>query len=254
MTKYIVTSALILISSVMSSKVKASNDLIQVSQNFLYALQNGEPTEDCKKDLAAVDFSKLVTKINTDDKRKAFWINIYNAFIMDLLKENPELYLDRGAFFKAKQINIAGRMISFDDIEHGIIRRSVNKYSFGFIPNIFISKFERKLRTDKRDGRVHFALNCGAKSCPKVAIYESAKINSQLDAIAKQFLTNTTNYNKAEKTAFVTALISWFRGDFGGIEGAKKMMVEYGVIESTEVKLEFDDYDWTLLLFNFTEI
>ena len=254
MTKYILTSAIILLTLMMSPKVKASNDLIQLSQNFLYALQNGESTEDCKNELAAVDFSELVTQINTDDKRKAFWINIYNAFIMDILKTNPELYEDRGAFFKTKQINLSGKMISFDDIEHGIIRRSVNKYSLGFIPKLFISKFERKLRTDARDGCVHFALNCGAKSCPKVAIYDAEIINSQLDAIARQFLTNTTKYNRTENTAVVTALISWFRGDFGGLDGAKQLMVKYGVIESTEVNLEFDDYDWTLLLFNFTKI
>lgn len=254
MVKYLVTAVLFFITSTDMNKINAQTDLIQVSQDFLQALKDKEPTETCKRILREVSLKELAEQINTDEKRKAFWINVYNAFIMDLLKDNPELYEDRGAFFKAEQINIAGTMTSFDIIEHGIIRRSANKLSLGFLPKFFISKFERKLRTDERDGRVHFALNCGAMSCPKVAIYDDEKIDEQLDAIAKQFLKKTTTYNKVENRALVTALISWFRGDFGGLDGAKEMLVKYDVVDNKDVKFDFDDYDWTVYLFNFTEI
>lgn len=254
MVKYLITSIIFLISTSIPMEVKAQDNMLQLSKEFLYALQNGESTDDCKKALKEISLDDLAAQIDTDQKRKAFWINIYNAFIMDLLKDNPQRYEDRGAFFKAEQINIAGKMVSFDIIEHGIIRRSVNKLSLGFLPKFNVSKFEKKLRSSKRDGRVHFALNCGAKSCPKVAIYDGERIEEQLDAISKQFLTNTTTYDKENNKALVTTLISWFRGDFGGIKGAKKLLVRYGIVDNTKVSLEFDDYDWTLFLFNFTEI
>ena len=254
MLKYLFSSIILIFSSIMSTKVHTQDNLIQVSQDFLKALKNQDSTEDCKKILKEVSLDELASQINTDEKRKAFWINIYNAFIMDILKDKPELYEDRGAFFKAEQINIAGHITSFDIIEHGIIRRSVNKLSLGFLPKFKVSTFEKKLRSSSRDGRVHFALNCGAKSCPKVAIYSDDKIEEQLDAISKQFLSNTTTYDQENNKALVTTLISWFRGDFGGIKGAKKLLVKYGIVDNKKVNLEFDSYDWTLFLFNFTEI
>ncbi len=254
MAKYSFTPIIILLSLFMAYKVQAQDNLMETSQKFLQALKNDESTEDCKSILKNISLEDLADQINTDEKKKAFWINVYNAFIMDILKDSPEKYEDRGAFFKAEQINIAGHLVSFDIIEHGIIRRSVNKLSLGFLPKFNVSKFEKKLRSNSRDGRVHFALNCGAKSCPKVAIYDDEKIDEQLDAISKQFLSNTTEYDRANNKAKVTTLISWFRGDFGGIKGAKKLLMKYGIIDSKKVKLEFDDYDWTLFLFNFTEI
>lgn len=254
MYKYIIP--LLLASFVMTNSVKSQSqdNLLQLSVDFLNALKTNSSTEDCKNILANISLDELSSQINSDEKRLAFWINIYNAFIIDILNGNPDLYQDRGAFFKAKQMIIAGREVSFDDLEHGIIRRSVSKYSLGYIGKIFVPKFERKLRMEKRDPRVHFALNCGAKSCPQVAIYNDEQIYEQLDIISSQFLNNTSTYIKEESLVKVTPLISWFRADFGGIDGAKKYLKKYGIIDTEDVKLEFTDYDWTILLFNFTDL
>lgn len=233
---------------------QSKDNLMDLSKQFLSALQNGESTEDCKRILSTISLKELADQINNDDIRKAFWINIYNAYIQDILQSNPELYEDRGSFFKAKQMNIAGRDVSFDDIEHGIIRRSVSKLSLGYLSKIFVSKFERKLRTDKRDPRIHFALNCGAKSCPPVAIFDAERIDEQLDAISKQYLANNSTYDLDKKTAYVPALMSWFRGDFGGLDGAKDMLRKYNIVNAENFSLEFNEYDWTLDLGNYTTI
>ena len=37
------------------------------------------------------------------------------------------------------------------------------------------------MAVDVIDFRIHFALNCGAKSCPPIAFYSYDKINDQLD-------------------------------------------------------------------------
>jgi hypothetical protein len=97
-------------------------------------------------------------------------------------------------------------------------------------------------------------LNCGAKSCPPVAFYRDDIIDEQLDIISAQFLTNTSTFKKEEATVLVTPLISWFMADFDGLSGAKKLLVKYGITDTEEVSLVFDDYDWTLKLFNFTSI
>jgi len=230
------------------------DNMIKLSQDFLKALQDKKPTDEYKKVLAEISIDDLAQQINTDDKRLAFWINIYNAFIMDVLKDAPEKYDDRGGFFKAEQMTIAGEQVSFDDIEHGVIRSSVIKLSLGYLSKWFVSNWERKLRTGKRNYRVHFALNCGAKSCPPVAIYNEENINEDLEEISKQYLTRISKFDEGQNKVTTTPLMSWFRGDFGGKKGVKKILKGFDLIPSTNVDLEFDGYDWTLFLFNFTTI
>ena len=75
--------------------------------------------------------------LTNDQAKKAFWINIYNGYIIAILKKDKSLFDDRGAFFKKKQINIAGNILSFDDIENGMIRKSQFKYGLGYVGKIF---------------------------------------------------------------------------------------------------------------------
>ncbi|WP_235297550.1 DUF547 domain-containing protein [Portibacter marinus] len=254
MRKYICTAILTVFVSFTSLTAQYEDNMIKLSQDFLKALQDKKPTEEYKKVLADIDLDKLASQIDTDRKRLAFWINIYNAYIMDILKDAPGKYDDRGEFFKADQIKIAGKNVSFDDIEHGVIRSSVLKLSWGYFSKWFVSEWERKLRTDHRDYRIHFALNCGAKSCPPVAIYDDQTINEDLEEITEQYLTRVSEYKEEEDKVITTPLMSWFRGDFGGKSGSKEILEKFDIIPNTDVELEFGDYDWTLDLFNFTTI
>jgi hypothetical protein len=204
--------------------------------------------------LSKSSLNDLVLQLNTDTQKKAFWINIYNAFIQISLSENPNLYEDKGTFFSEDRIKIAGEFLSFDDIEHGIIRKSRMKISLGYLRKWFRPKWERKLRVEQIDWRIHFALNCGAKSCPPVAIYSTEKLDKELDFMAEEYLKEQTTYNTATKTASSVALMSWFRADFGGKCGAKKIIFDYGVTSEKPKKLDFKTYDWTLLLGNYRTI
>ena len=67
---------------------------------------------------------------------------------------------------------------SFDNIEHDIIRGSRIKWSLGYLKKWFVSKEIKALQLDKREARIHFTLNCGAKSCPPVDIYEAKKLEA----------------------------------------------------------------------------
>lgn len=230
-------------------------DPLRLAEDLLKAARYDSSADEIKADLANLNFNYLHTTLNTDEKKLAFWINVYNAHVQLFLKEKPELFEDRGNFFSSPKIPIAGKILSFDDIEHGIIRRSQSKLTLGFIPKLFVNKYERKMRTNERDGRIHFALNCGAKSCPPVAIYEADRINEQLDKSSKRFLKGSTTYEVEEEKAYVTALFSWFRGDFGGLDGVKDYLRRYEIIEEdANPSLSFKDYDWTLSLGNYIDL
>ncbi len=204
--------------------------------------------------LKRINSDSLAKGLNSDDQKKAFWINIYNAHIQLFLSKNPQQFENRNAFFTKKNIHVSEHSLSFDDIEHGIIRSSRFKLALGLVKNPFASEEEKKFRTKETDGRIHFALNCGAKSCPKIAIYDAEHFNDKIDDVSRSFLKEVCHYDSTEHLTTVTPLFSWFRGDFGGKEGIYKYLYTYGVIpENRRPEIAYSDYDWTLLLGNYYE-
>ncbi len=204
-----------------------------------------------KNTLATADENQLALQLSNDSQKNAFWINVYNAYIQDILRANPEKYDDRRKFFNDKQILIAKKSLSFADIEHGILRRSKNQYSLGYLRKWFVNGFEKKMRVDKVDYRIHFALNCGAKSCPPVDIYRWNTVEEQLERSTASYLKNNSTFDKEKQTAYVTALFSWFRKDFGDLKGIKQILLKHNIIPHTDVKIVHNEYDWTLDLGNF---
>ena len=228
----------------------------KLAQDLLMALKNSESTKLIEEKLAKADVDELVKELDTDAKRMAFWVNIYNGFIQVVLKDNPKLYEDRGSFFKKDQVKIAGSEVSFDKIEHGVIRSSTSKLSKGYIPKIFAGKFEKTFRLSNRDGRIHFVLNCGAKDCPPVYIFDAATLNEDFDKVASEYLKRITEVDTAKKEIKTTPLFQWFTGDFGiGKKGVKNLLAKYKIITEKEKDfgVEYKSYDWTLDLGNFGE-
>ena len=232
----------------------SSVDYNELSEKFLAKALKGKDTKEIRDIFANATLKDLELALNNDQKKLAFWVNVYNAYILEILKNKPELYDNRGSFFKNEQIPIAGEMISFAKIEHGIIRKSQWEYGLGRIRKWFPNKLERKLRVDKRDYRIHFALNCGAKDCPPVAIYEWERLDEQFNKGTKKYLSESTVYDASKKEVAVTSLFSWFRGDFGGKSGTKKILHKLKLIPTKDVDITFKNYDWTLDLDNFIEL
>lgn len=228
-------------------------DYQTVAKELLVALKNGAPTEAYVAVLEKSTQAELQSQLTNDAQKLAFWVNVYNAYIQVILKEDPSAYEDRRSFFKKPQIKIAGELMCFADIEHGIIRRSQFEYFLGYVRNPFVARYKKRLRPKKEDFRVHFALNCGAKSCPPVAIYTPENLDEAFDKSARKFLHDFSEYDKMNNNVLTTPLFSWFRGDFGGKKGTKRILERYGVVPSADVGLSFNSYDWTLDLDNYIE-
>tara|TARA_B110000046_G_scaffold28052_1_gene28827 strand:- start:137480 stop:138295 length:816 start_codon:yes stop_codon:yes gene_type:complete len=235
-----------------NTELLANNKFVMLSIEMIDAVKNKKNTDRLKARYEKLNADTLAKYLKTESQKKAFWINTYNAYIQILLTENSELFEDRGNFFGKPRIIIAHRKLSFDDIEHGIIRGSKMKLSLGLLRNPFTGDFEKKLRTKNEDGRIHFVLNCGAKSCPLISTYDAKTFESKLDKVAKCFLHQVSTYDKANNSVLTTPLFSWFRGDFEGKNGMLKLLKQYEVIpEESKPKITYDTYDWTLNLGNF---
>jgi hypothetical protein len=227
-----------------------TNEYVRLSADLLEATRAGTDTKALQAQLSDLSIDQLQAELDTDAKKFAFWVNIYNAYIQIILSEKPELYEDRRTFFKEPYIDMAGRTMAFADIEHGIIRRSALELFLGYLTNPFAPSWQKDLRVKERDYRIHFALNCGAKSCPPVTVYLDDKLDEQFDYMTKTYLAETTEYIADQDLAKVVSLFSWFRGDFGGGDGIRDILVQYEATPQRPSKVETTAYDWTLDLDN----
>ncbi|HEX8459996.1 MAG TPA: DUF547 domain-containing protein [Segetibacter sp.] len=242
---------LLSVTSLAYAQTKITN-YINLSQNFLYAAKTGDSTSAYLDTLQNADEDNLAGQLNSDHKKLAFWLNLYNAYTQVILKKDPDQYKTRSSFFSSKQINIAGQKLSLDLIEHGILRRSKIKWSEGYLNKLFPSAFEKKFRVSKLDYRIHFALNCGAKSCPPIAFYEPQQIDKQLAIAVKIYLKGESEYNKLKNEVAIPALMGWFRHDFGGKKGIREILIYNKIIpEGSKPTIKFKKYDWSLYLDNY---
>ncbi len=223
---------------------------IIISQQLLYAVRTKDSSDAFIRVLESANKKNLEQQLQSDADKKAFWLNIYNAFVQKLLTENPGKYKKRNEFFSDKQIGIAHHKLSLDDIEHGLLRRSKIKWSLGYLNKPIVGKFEKSFRLNKLDNRIHFALNCGAKSCPPIAYYDPEKIDIQLRLATINYLKSETEYDTVSNIIYLPKIMDWFRGDFGGRKGLIKMLKQYGIIKKAAT-IRFKKYDWTLFLNNY---
>ena len=228
------------------------NALVKLSQDFMYAAKTNEDVNTYINQLKDLRYDVLLKDLKNDDDKKAFWINLYNAYTNASLHKDPDQYKSRNRFFKAKNIVVAGKTFSLDKIEHGLLRRSKIKWSLGYLSKFFPNKTEKDLRVDRLDNRIHFALNCGAKSCPPIAFYNPENLNTQLDVAATAYLTAEANYNTESNILYLPVLLSWFRRDFGGKKKIVELLKSKQLLASTVVpKIKFKKYDWSLYLDNY---
>ncbi len=217
------------------------NYINQLSEKLLLAVKMQENTLELKNTIAYINLNDLFSLLNTDNLKKAFWINIYNAFFQILRKE---IKLGKNEIYTKKAIKIAQQNFSLDDIEHSILRRFRYKYSLGYLPNIFTPKLIKKLAVNEIDYRIHFALNCGAKSCPPIAFYTSERIEEQLETATLSFLETETTVNKTSKEIFISRLFLWFKADFGGMAGTRNILEEKLKINTQGFSIKYSKYSW----------
>ena len=225
---------------------------VLLSIHLLEAVKMKRPVPSQLDELAQLSPSHLAQALHTDSMKQVFWVNVYNSFVLLFLRENPELYDNRKAFFTEPRFRVAGQELSFDDVEHGFLRRSKIKLSLGYVTKPLVGDFEKMMRVNAVDWRMHMALNCGAGSCPPIEIYRPETLEAQLDRRARAFLSASTQYDAASNTVTVTALMQWFRADFGGPDGIKAILRRFDLIPpGANPTIKYDDYSWELALENF---
>ncbi len=129
------------------------------------------------------------------------------------LPESPQKVAD---FYNSTAYRIGSRTLTLNDIEHGILRGN------GVQP---ASRSPHWAASDERarlalplDPRIHFALNCGAKSCPPIRVFTPGNLEFGLKAAAAGFLESQTEVD--EHGVELSSLLLWYGSDFGATQEA----------------------------------
>lgn len=198
------------------------------------------------------------TALRTRAERMAFWINLYNAIVIDAVitagvrRSVTEGSLGGLRFFRRAGCVVGGRCLSCDDIEHGILRAN---RGHPFLPGCqFASDDPRRTwAIEPLDPRIHFALNCASRSCPPIGVYDAGRLDAQLALAARSFVDQSTD--RTGDVLEVSALFRWYAGDFGGRAGVVRFLSAHlpdddrrALIErfGTKTRLRYADYDWRL--------
>lgn len=196
-------------------------------------------------------------EIESDFAKIAFWVNVYNVLVADgivSLRVKGSV-LKTQNFFANASYNVGGYIFSLEEIEHGILRGNRPPEPDRRPP--FEPKDPRlAFAVAQPDPRIHFALNCGARSCPPVNIYTSALIVEQLDSAAKNFINGPdVRVNEANNQVSLSKIFEWYATDFGSSKKEVLQFVARFIREPSKSrlnermdrwKISYLPYDWAL--------
>lgn len=217
-------------------------------------------------ELQKVDVSGL-----TREQRLAFFINCYNSLVIHANTVIPPAknLLGRLKFFDIIKYNIGGIDYSANDLEHGMLRdNAVSPTSLGALIgrpgwSLLAPKWLKQgdprlpLRVSPKDPRIHFALNCGAVSCPAIRVYNERNIGVGLAGAARAFVKGEVTLLPEQSEVLLSKIFKWYKGDFGSTdEDLLRYILEYmdderkpvlqGMLDGgKKVKLTFKEYDWS---------
>lgn len=106
---------------------------------------------------------------------------------------------------------------------------------------------------DAGDPRIHFALNCGAASCPPVAAYVPDAVDGTLDDVTASYMAGAVDYEPGgwlwDGVATVPRPLLWYRGNFGVKAGVVSFPRRYGLLaDGARPRLRHRPGDWALEL------
>ena len=165
------------------------------------------------------------------NEKLAYWINLYNASTVYLIASNYPVSsitkLSGGKPWDKKFVKSGGKVYSLNQIENEIIRPKFN------------------------DPRIHAALNCAAKSCPKLlnAAYSPDKLDVQLDAQSKAWINDKSKNQLSPTKLKVSKIFEWYGEDFksmGGVIGFINKYKNAKMMITPKAKISYLEYDWSL--------
>lgn len=176
------------------------------------------------------------TTLPTRNDKLAFWINAYNAFAIKGILDgySPKGWVGQYTYFISRDYMVGGSKVNLYAVERAIL-----------IPEF-------------REPRIHFAIVCASRSCPKLRswAYTRDALEQQLEASARLFVNdpNRNAFDRRKKIAYLSKIFDWFTEDFVSHSGSLSKYVSHYVddpelaqeLAEGKYQVKFLEYDWNL--------
>lgn len=172
------------------------------------------------------------------DQQLAFWLNLYNAAVIDQVLDQYPIDSIRPTFlgmanwiaflqfFQRKVVSVNQQPYSLNQIEHDTIRPQF------------------------QDPRVHFALVCAAIGCPLLRnqAYRPERVQQQLEDDAQRFINNPQKVRYEPPFLYCSKIFKWYEKDFLKDHASIPVYIQKYLSEpiSTDCKIRYLNYDWSL--------
>ena len=212
-------------------------------------------------DEASCELQHVSLRDMDERTRLAFVIMLYNIMIKHAFTKIGTPGVPVGPFFENVKYDVGGMIFSFSELENGILRG--NRIPPGHEKPFFDANDERRsVALSKVDPRIHFSLNCGAKSCPPIKKYTADAIEEELRIVAIAFCESDENVriDAENDTLYLNQIFNWYGVDFGSnlsdvaatvnsyLWGEKRKQMQRVLNDEQRrqnLKLEFVKYDWS---------
>ncbi len=163
----------------------------------------------------------------TPDHVLAFHINTYNALALYVAVASGYRPEQKLAFFYRTKFVIAGEKWSLYTYENKVIR-------------------------PLGDPRIHFALNCMVRSCPRLprTVFRPEALQGQLEEATEEFVNaeRHVRLDQESQTVWLSQILKWYQEDFGEDETTLLSYLNQYRSEPIppEVDIKYLDYNWEL--------
>lgn len=198
-----------------------------------YVLDNGDVNyKDFKTEVELLNaYIDYLSKKNPSDnwskyEKLAYYINVYNANTIKLIFYHYPLksIKDIKNPWSKKFIRVGEEIFSLSEIENKILRKM-------------------------NEPRIHFAINCASKSCPKLlnVAFTSKNVDKLLDKVTRKFISNPEKNNIKEQRIQLSKIFQWYKSDFTTNGNLVDYIKHYSDVNiQQDAKITFLGYDWNL--------
>lgn len=164
-------------------------------------------------------------KLN-EKARLAFYINLYNLTTLKVIADNYPIKsikdIKGGKIWDIGLMVLNGKTYSLNELENQLIR---GQY---------------------KEPRIHFLINCGAKSCPPLhtEAFTENNIDVLMDKRTRQFINDALSNTITPKQIKISKIFDWYQTDFGNLVSFINRYSKTKVLNNA--KINFMDYDWDL--------
>jgi hypothetical protein len=233
----------------------AQLDAIALSREILGVAQAiAEPGRCAPLDALAGQLYGIAPQlIDGDAARIAFWTNLYNALVLHCLCLEPVhgSLLRHLRLFDRIAYRVGGHDYPLNVIENGLLRTN-RRAPLRLRRPLRIGDPRLAAAPARIDPRIHFALNCGARSCPPIRSYAPATLDARLEQATRAYLEAETVLEPDRRRVRLPRLMRIYAADFGDRARQLQFASRYlptvaDWLHETDarVRVGYGRFDWT---------